>query len=146
MKSLKKVFFVLCTLLALPFFSKAAAIGSATLPSLTINYVDYGYGALTCRATTNLNNPQFTKVIASNTNYTYAGYAAAASSFTWQFLTISAGGITEADIDFLDLESQTIGVNYGYHYVSATRGTAPVFTIKRNSPYNYTITAWLITM
>jgi hypothetical protein len=134
-------------LLALPFLSKAQFIpGGSTLSNLTINYVDYGYGALTCRATTTFNNPEFTKVVASNTSYTYYGYSTTTWGLAWQYLSISAGGITESGISIDDLEAQTIGVNYGYHYVAATRGTAPVFTIKRNSAYNYTITAWLITM
>ena len=146
MKNTIRIFSVILAFIALPFLAKAQlGGGGSTLPQLTINYVDNGYGPLTATATTTLHNPEFTQVISPSGSYTYYGYSVTTRGLAWQYLTISAAGVTESGISIADLELQTISVPYGFHYVpKSPSGTAPVYTITRNSPYNYTITSWLI--
>jgi hypothetical protein len=132
-----KILAVLIAFIAIPFLSKAQI--AANKKYITVYYHDLGgYGPLSCTATATLTTQSY--VMPPNTSYVFTAIVSQFYSFKFSALgndqTLSVSG---------DLEAQAIGDVVYYDFVPRSpSGTAPIYSVVRNSAYNYTITTYAI--
>jgi len=140
MKNLKFIIAIVA-LLVFPFLSNAqiccGGIGGAPTRTITIHYVDAGYGPLHCLPSTYQSPASGYQNITGGSSYTWSFQ----STSDWMLIDFSAGGWSAV----ASINGMAIGAVQYYDYVpKSPSGTAPIFSVTKNAAYDYTIQSWAI--